>query len=202
MRYVTNALLGVAVLVGLCWQVPAAATTLYSIDINRTSADLDAQTFSGSGFIRFDSPANSVTDIDFFSLQIETIGGEDAGEDRVPVLRRFVFGLPDIVSVMDLVAGPQLSGSIGLAPGKRSEDGESIIGSFGSPTFLDFTDGVVDIFCFGSECIFGGGSSASGRAELSSAIVPLPWALPLLAMALGVLGLVAGRGSARQFGPA
>jgi hypothetical protein len=202
MRYVMTSLWGVAVVVGLCWHATAEATTLFSIDISRTSADREAQTFSGSGLIHFESPANDVADIDFFSLEIQTIGSRFADPDLVEVPRRFVFGLTDILSVDDLAAGPALSGVI-LLGSKVSQDGDVALGE---GTRLDFTAGLASGFCFavvGDEsCIFGGGSSTGIEAGLGSAIVPLPWASPLLVIALGVLALVARPGDRRPMGPA
>ena len=76
-----TAFLGVVVVGGLFWNAPADAVTLYSIDINRTSADREAPTFSGSGFIQFDSSGSRP---DVFSLTLETIGATFAGSEASP----------------------------------------------------------------------------------------------------------------------
>jgi hypothetical protein len=199
MRFVRSALLGMAVLSGPCSHSPAEAVSFFSIGIDRTSAAPEAPTFSGSGLIRFDSPANGpandVATVDGFSLEIETIGGRFVDSGHIQVPRRFVYGLADILSVSDLVAGQMLSGVIELAPGKVSEDGGVVLGGAGDTTVLDFTGGVASGFCFdaqgGEECIFGGGTSSAMEAALGSAIVPLPWTLPLLLVALGGIRLAA-----------
>ena len=179
----------------------AAAPIPFRID--RTSADPEAYTFSGTGTLEFASnatgPTSDPADIGALSLRIATLGTvypEDGV--AIPTTHVFVFDAPDISAVTGLAAaaGGGLAGSIDFV-GVFSEGGGLV---FMDSVTLDFDAGLASADCYYSgspvaECILGGGSSSGVRAILSAGVVPvplpipLPAALPLLALSLGGLGL-------------
>ncbi len=168
-----------------------AATTVFRLDIQRTSADEEAPTFSGRGRLAFETTADDVSvddpsDIAAFFLEVMTLGS--FGDDAAPVVYTFAYGLGDVLSASGIEPSSDPIGSIALA-GKASLGGEVVLDGL----FLDFAGDTAGGFCFDAEgsaqCIRGGGTSTGIEADFFQdlAPIPLPATLPLAATALGAL---------------
>ena len=176
-----------------------AATTVFQLDIQRTSADEEAPTFSGRGRLAFETTADdfSVDDpseIGAFLLEVMTLGS--LGEDGDPVVYTFAYDLGDVLSASGIEPSSDPIGSIALAD-KASQGGEVTLQGL----FLDFGGDTAGGFCFdamgSAQCVRGGGTSTGIEADffqnLGSAPIPIPATLPLAATALGGLALWGAR---------
>ncbi len=171
--------------------VGSAATVPFRIDPLPGSS-----TFSGTGSVSFEAPVSGPSDIDALSVRIATEGtvsydDPDGGYlPSLPITHVFVFGPDDVSAVSGLAMTPEggLTGSISFFA-VVSENDLITMGGF----TLDFDASRASGFCYYndilSECIAGGGTSSGGDAVIvAPAAVPLPAALPLLALGTVMLG--------------
>lgn len=182
----------------------AARAATYTVAIDNLAVELAPEeapgavsgALSGGGAVTIDSAAGGPSGIDALSLSVRTL----AQVGDTPTVLSFRYGLGDVVFASGLGGplAPDLSGvTIGLGD-KASRGGEAVLLDTGSGALiLDFTAGVASAFCVGLEpgvqCVRDGGSSSGVEVGLSAAVVPLPAAWPLLAAALGGLGLLRRR---------